>query len=398
MADNLPTTHKSSHSVPQTYHWIDTDDVYYTHLPEWERASIIALDTESDNYHAYNPTICLLQLATPDAQYVIDTLAVSNEALRNLDPLLSDPDVVKILHGADNDLAFLANQYDLHINGLFDTILAARFLNFPKRGLSDLLEHYFQVQSSKQYQRYDWSTRPLLQEALDYAVQDVRYLIPLYEELKDALQQAKRWEAVCQESELLTERDFTPKTFDPFHYRKVKGAKQLSRQQQGVLYSLYMWRHKQCTKVNRAAFMVLDNAALLSLAQHQPRNTKELQRTPRVHSRAIRQFGGALLDAIQDGKNTPPPTRPRPRPSGKTKTPTHELERQNELYDALRQWREHASEETRLEMDLVMTNATLQELSREQPREIHQLTTIPGMTQWRIQAFGETILELIQKT
>ena len=75
----------------------------------------------------------------------------------------------------------LQRDYQIHAQGLFDTEIAAGFLALPGRGLSALLERFFGLQITKQFQMLDWSIRPLSEEALAYAATDVRHLV----ELKD---------------------------------------------------------------------------------------------------------------------------------------------------------------------------------------------------------------------
>lgn len=384
--------------MERAYQWIESDEQLLQLLPTLKHTPILGIDTESNNYHAYVSELCLLQLATPDAQYVLDPLALSQEAIGQLGPLLEDPRIIKVFHGADNDLSYLWNQYGFKVNGLFDTILAARFLNQPKRGLSDLIERYFGVKISKKYQRFDWSIRPLPTDAVDYAVGDVFYLLELYSIFVEELQEAGRLDAVLQESHQLTLRDFTPKPFDPQGFRRLKGAKGLTQRQQDVLYALFMWRHRYCTEINRAAFLVLDNATLIELALKQPKHPRDLKRLRRLSPKQARWFGDDLLNAIDQGhEQTAPPKPPRSSSRKGPKLSMRQQELQAQRYDQLKLWREEVAAEQAFELDLVATNQTLQEIAKDRPKDMESLSQIPGMLPWRCDRFGRDLLRITKR-
>lgn len=381
----------------KAYHWVERDDDFEDCLNEWLDAEVLAIDTEGDNYYTYTPSICLIQIATPSDIYLVDTLSVSPQKIQLLAPILEDPYVTKVLHGADNDLAMFFNQYNIRINPLFDTIWAARFLNHPKRGLGDLLDRYFSVQTSKKFQRYDWRTRPLDPEAEDYAILDVDYLLELHCILREELEHKGRLDAAIEESEQLTLRDFTRKSFDPQGFRRIKGSKQLTPQQLGVLYALYMWRHERCLQTNRAAFLLLDNPALIELSRRQPKTMRELRTLRMVSHRQTRQMGTELLSVIRQGRHQSAPSRPRPSRKKRKTLTLKEQEAQAELYDQLREWRSQTSEKQEFEIDLVATNATLQSIAYERPQTPEELASIPGMLPWRCKRFTEQLLDITQR-
>ena len=124
----------------------------------------LAVDLEAAGFHRYSDRVCLVQVSSPDATYLVDPLAVDPApALRGP---LEAPDVRIIFHGGDYDLRLLDRDLDLHPVNLFDTQTAAALLGEPSLGLASLLETYFSVNLSKKHQRADWAKRPLSEEML----------------------------------------------------------------------------------------------------------------------------------------------------------------------------------------------------------------------------------------
>ncbi|NIQ12802.1 MAG: ribonuclease D, partial [Gammaproteobacteria bacterium] len=82
----------------------------------------IAIDLEADSLHNYREKICLIQISTENKTVLIDPLAIST--LDPLKPVLANPAITKIFHAADYDLRSLKRDYDININGLFDTMVA----------------------------------------------------------------------------------------------------------------------------------------------------------------------------------------------------------------------------------------------------------------------------------
>ena len=140
-------------------------------------------------YH-FREKVCLIQIATRHTSAVIDPLQINN--LSVLKPVFKRTDILKVFHGADYDIRSLYRDFKISINNLFDTELACRFLGLKETGLEAVLKKRYNVRLNKKYQRKDWSKRPLPQEMIAYAAQDVRYLIPLAKSLQQELKNKRR--------------------------------------------------------------------------------------------------------------------------------------------------------------------------------------------------------------
>ena len=147
--------------------------------------TLIAFDLEADSMFHFKEKVCLIQAATASSNYIVDPLSITD--LSPLSQVLSDPDIVKIFHGADYDVRSMYRDYQIAIHNLFDTELASRFLGHAETGLNTVLQNRFGIFLEKKYQKKDWSQRPLPEPMIAYAAGDVQYLIPLYQIQKKEL-------------------------------------------------------------------------------------------------------------------------------------------------------------------------------------------------------------------
>jgi ribonuclease D len=129
----------------------------------------VAIDTEADSLHHYPGKLCLVQIADARGRgHLVDPLALRDLSL--LGPVLADPGTLKVLHAADNDLAYLKRLYGVTVVSLFDTAVAARFIGATSLGLEGLLSQYLGVTAVKSRQKDDWSRRPLTPEQEAHAL------------------------------------------------------------------------------------------------------------------------------------------------------------------------------------------------------------------------------------
>ncbi|PSQ93813.1 MAG: ribonuclease D, partial [Proteobacteria bacterium SW_6_67_9] len=145
-------------------------------------AGWFALDTEFIRETTYWPRLCLIQVATADTLALIDPLTLDD--LTPLLEVLFDPGVTKVLHAAAQDLEIFHHMTGEVPGPIFDTQVAAPLLGWPEQaGFARLVEGVLGERLGKGHARTDWSERPLPEEALAYAADDVRYLVPLYQYL-----------------------------------------------------------------------------------------------------------------------------------------------------------------------------------------------------------------------
>lgn len=181
-----PIQPKSFDDTP--FDFVDTPEKLEELTNALLQAKEIAFDLEYHSIRSYYGFTCLMQVSTRDHDWVIDTLALRSQLREGkLGGVLADPSVVKVFHGAESDIVWLQQDFDIYVVNLFDTFHAAKTLEFPKLSLASLLELYCQFQADKKYQMADWRIRPLSQEMMQYARADTHYLLFIYDSLRNAL-------------------------------------------------------------------------------------------------------------------------------------------------------------------------------------------------------------------
>lgn len=126
-------------------------------------------------------------MSTRDEDFIIDPFALKPYLGDSLRPIMDNPAITKVLHGADKDVEWLQRDFGLYIVNLFDTGQAARVLGLKGLGLAYLLQHYCQVMADKKYQLADWRIRPLPADYLKYAREDTHYLLHIYDRIRQDL-------------------------------------------------------------------------------------------------------------------------------------------------------------------------------------------------------------------
>jgi ribonuclease D len=257
-------------------------------------APVVALDTESNSFHVYRERVCLLQISTRDADFVVDPMAIDP---RPLGPVLADGREV-VLHGADYDVRCLKREYAWKLPRLFDTMAAARRLGRPGLGLSALVEHHFGARLSKEFQRSDWGRRPLSAEQIKYASLDTHFLLPLYDLLRSEILERGLQAPAEQEFAKIAGAEPRPKVFDPEGWRHLRGARALDVEARAALRALWVAREERASAVDRPPFKVLAEHTLLEIARRRPRSAEELARVPGMTPVLRKRVGDLVLAAL----------------------------------------------------------------------------------------------------
>jgi len=345
----------------------------------------VAVDTESNSLYAYREQVCLLQLSTSDADYILDPLAGLD--LSPLARFFAAPEVQKVFHAAEYDVMCLKRDFGFRFANLFDTMWAARILGWPRVGLGDVLKQTFDVRTNKRYQRYNWGKRPLEPEALAYACLDTHYLLPLRRLQADALMQRGRWEEAREAFDQVAASEPFSNTFNPESFWRVKGAHDLTGREQAILRELYIWRDREARRRDRPPFKVLNDHILVALAQTCPRTVAELASVDSLKPYHVRRYGKRILRAIKQGMGGRPPQYPPP--------PPRHSEAEVGRFQALRVWRKRVAAERGVDVDVVVSNAVLWAVAEQNPRTIEDLSRIEELGPWKRKAYGEAILRVL---
>lgn len=349
--------------------------------------TVIAVDLEADSMHSYREKVCLLQFSTLKRTVLIDPLAVSN--LDALKLVLADPAVRKLFHAADYDIRCLFRDFGIRIRGLFDTMISCQFLGEERVGLADVLGKYYGVELDKQYQRADWSIRPLSPEMIRYAAEDTRHLHRLSEMLEGMLAEKGRLEWVAEEFELL-EQVRHSENDGPLCLR-LKGAGPLDRRQLGILEALLQWRDGEARRRDCPPFKVVGNKSFIEMARSTPATVQGLVGIEGFSPRQAGRYGNQILKAIAAGKALPPEKLPSyPRSERRERDPEAD-----ERLKLLKKWRLEAAAGLQIDAGVLINNALLEEISRGAPRTEEELGLTSGLKRWQKAELSSGILKAL---
>ncbi|MFP3999491.1 MAG: ribonuclease D [Desulfobacterales bacterium] len=348
----------------------------------------VAVDLEADSMHHFEEKVCLVQLGTRKSCHIADPLAIRD--LSALQALFAEPDIVKIFHGADYDVRCLYRDFGITVENLFDTELAARFLGYSVTSLEAVLSKHFNTALDKKFQKRDWSVRPLPEEMIAYAADDVRYLVRLYEEIKAALEEKGRLEWVHQHcKDIAAVRPGPENSHEPL-FMKVKGAGRLDPKSLAVLESMLEFRQKAARRKNRPPFKILGSKTLLALAQKRPKNEKELQKTGLLTPKQLQMYGCTLVRQINQALAVPPEQRPH-YPRKKSEPVSAEVTRR---IRKLKKWRQKKADMLEIDPSLILNKNSLKQIAEKQPETREQLDEILNLKPWQKQLFGKELLRI----
>jgi ribonuclease D len=262
----------------------------------------VMLDTEFVRTRTFYPQLGLVQMFDGESLSLIDTNVI--EDFSGIVDLLQDEGVLKVLHACGEDIEVFQHHFGTIPKPMVDTQVMAAFLGHGlSTGFATLVNEYLSVELDKSEARTDWLARPLTPKQLDYAAADVFYLQPLFEKLRDGLQQSRYWEHALQESELQVFKRV--RHTDPNNaYLDIKGAWQLTAQQLSVLKPLAQWRYEQAVRKDLALNFVFKETDLLTVAQYNLTTAREMEQHE-CDMRSVRRYVSVIARIVQDAKSRP---------------------------------------------------------------------------------------------
>ena len=355
-----------------------------------EKEKAVAVDLEADSMYHYQEKVCLIQIATEKASFVVDPLAIKD--LAPLKPFFSNPDVKKIFHGADYDVRSLYRDFEIRINNLFDTELACRFLGIKETGLQAVLKMFFNVNVNKKYQKKDWSKRPLPKEMMAYASKDVIYLLPLARMLIHKLKKIGRMAWVLEECEDLSNVRPALSNETPL-FMKFKGAGRLKSRSLAVLEALLQFRKRVAEKKDRPFFKIIGNESIMKITTARPLTLRRLKNINALSNRQISMYGSDLIMVVAKTLKIPEselPVFPSPKPPVLPNGAPEKIK-------ALKSWRASKASALGIDPGMLCNNALITAIAVKNPGDSKFLETVKEMKNWQKQVFGTEIIRALKR-
>ena len=268
------------------------------------QAGICAIDTEFVWERTYAPVLCLVQLATPNRLAMVDP--VDGAPLEPVAELLADGAVEKVMHAPGADLTGFALHFGVAPRAVFDTQLAAGFAGYGgSLSLERMLDSAVKVSLRHSEGFTDWSKRPLTSTQVEYAADDVRYLIDAATALRDRLRSQGRERWAGEEME----RRFGPGASlvqDPdTAWRRVAGRGKLRGGQLGALVAVAAWREREARRRDMPVAWLVRDATLVELARRRPATVEDALAVRGLQLKRGRQLDELLSVLAAAGEGPP---------------------------------------------------------------------------------------------
>jgi ribonuclease D len=284
-------------------HIADTADAVTDLAARLTRHTSIGLDTEFLRERTYRAELCLIQVSAGDDAVCVDPIAVTE--LGALAGPLTATAVVKVMHASRQDLEVLLPAVGL-VQPVFDTQIAAALAGFAAQiGYAELTRRLLGVELPKAHTRTDWSRRPLSPEQIEYAIDDVRHLVPLKLTLEEQLDKLGRLSWLAEELAALA--DARALATDPEEaWRRLKGLRGLDPSRERLARGLAAWRERRAMERNRPRGWILDDTALREMIVRVPRSLAALEAITEMPAGVVRHCGDELLACVA-AANVPDP-------------------------------------------------------------------------------------------
>jgi ribonuclease D len=271
-------------------------------------AGRVGIDTEFMGEGRYRALLCLVQVAVETSDGV--RVEVLDPLTTEFDPtplaaVLADPAIQVILHAGRQDVALLRREWQTDIHGIFDTQVAAGFAGLRAQlGYEALLHEMVGVRLRKSASFTRWDTRPLSDEQIGYAREDVLHLTELTDALQSALTARGRLDWALEECRMLEEAsdEREPNTI----FNRLPRINSLEPAQRAVALELVRWREETARENDRPVPSVLSDAPLVEVAKRRPSSLDRLAQIRGLNESTLRRRGRAILGVVERGRAREP--------------------------------------------------------------------------------------------
>jgi ribonuclease D len=276
-------------------------------LAEVRAAGRMGLDTEFLREKTYFAKLCLAQVAASERVFLLDPTRGLD--VTKLAELLADPAIEVVVHAGWQDLQLFYQRTGVVPAHVFDVQLAAGFAGLSASlAYGRLVHELLDVELEKGEAYTDWCRRPLTDKQLRYAADDVRYLLPAADVLKERLAKLHRTDWLAEEMRWLESAEAY--AADEEVWRKVSGQGNLSPRQAAVLRELAHWREDAAAHRDLPRGWLIKDVTLLEIARRAPASVADLKTIRGIDPREAERSGPGILQAIQRGVQAPPVARP----------------------------------------------------------------------------------------
>jgi ribonuclease D len=284
--------------------YINTPEKLARLCEDIKNAHWLALDTEFLREKTYYSKFCLLQIATPEWVVCVDPIALPE--LDALFDAIYNPAIVKVFHSCHQDLEIFYQMTGKVPGPIFDTQVAAPLLGYQDNpGYAMLVSSLLNVNLNKAHTRADWSRRPLSEEEIQYAADDVIYLCQIYQIMLKKLAALDRADWLKHDFKEL-ENPNTYQVSPEKAWLKIRGKNKLTGKQLSIVQALAEWRENTAQAEDRPKTWILRDELIFDMAKQQPETVTDLANIRGINERTVHRYGKKLCELIAVAKNNEP--------------------------------------------------------------------------------------------
>ena len=347
------------------------------------QSDFITIDTEFLRETTFWPQLCLIQMASPTLDVLVDPLAKGLD-LKPFFELMDNPGVVKVFHAARQDIEIIHHLGNLIPHPIFDTQVAAMVCGFGDSiSYDQLVQRTTGAHIDKTSRFTDWSRRPLSDKKLEYALADVTHLRDVYAALKEQLEREGRAGWLTEEMAILE----SASTYD-IHpddaWLRLK-ARLRKPSELAILKFVAAWREREARSRNVPRSRVLKDDAIFEIAQQQPKDTEALSRLRTIPKGWERSASGtAVVEAVNAALALPKSEMPH------APKPTRSPEGSGAAVELLKVLLKLIADREGVAAKVIANTDDLEKIAAE--GEDADVAALHG---WRRDLFGDTALKLI---
>ena len=288
----------------QDYDYIDDNAGLAQFCSALGRAAYCAIDTEFIRESTYYPELALIQIASEGMLGCIDPLTITD--FTPLSEILVQPGLVKVFHSSSQDLEILYQKFGQMPSPVFDTQLAAAVLGYNHQiSYADLVQQITGVRLDKKHTRANWTRRPLSEDELDYAMDDVRYLLAVYQELDEKLETTRRRSWIEKDLQAMSNAE-NYEVDETRLWQRLRGVQKLKGEKLQIASDLCRWRERLAQQQNRPRRWIAKDDAIIEIARRKPESLDELLKIPELNDKTARRHGEELLQVIAQAASIDP--------------------------------------------------------------------------------------------
>lgn len=271
---------------------------------ELGKCSMLALDTEFVREKTYFHQLGLIQVAGNGVCAIIDPISIKD--LTPFLDLIKNQKILKVFHAGRQDLEIMYRLCGEAIRPVFDTQIAATMVGWGAQISFAKIVHKVTGKRIHKTETYtDWCRRPLSKSQIDYALDDVRYLVPVYEKLIRSLNKMSRLEWLEEEWRQLEDPDNFCLPDPRNQYIKIKNIRNLKPRNLAVLRELASWREEEAMRRDCLAKAIIRDEPLLEIARLLPQDIKSLAAIRGMNPKEASQSGERIFVLIKAGMAVP---------------------------------------------------------------------------------------------